>query len=288
MRSKLNPDGSKIRSLRIQRGWTQDQLAEIAGISSRTIQRAEAADCAAFETVRAIAGAFETDFDQLLKHNTEPPVNVERALSSTVGIEPIAINPAKSVLPHRWAMSLVAVSTLFLGVVAGVILTSHLEMGEESDLLAVPRISAPSPQVERSEVNLLPMVNLSQSVPKKRISAAKTQLPIQHRNPDLEESCGNQVSKTPVAAAADPGSGEIIERSQTTESLNDLVPRPQEPLPELVISESPSLWNNIPVLTEAPQKDEPVSGVLREAMNTAARKTGAFVSKAGESVRRVF
>ena len=29
---KLKPDGKKIRALRVQRGWTQEQLAEIAGI----------------------------------------------------------------------------------------------------------------------------------------------------------------------------------------------------------------------------------------------------------------
>lgn len=289
MRSKLNPDGSKIRSLRIQRGWTQDQLADIAGISSRTIQRAESADSAAFETVRAIAGAFETDFDQLLKHNTETPdPGVELAPTSELGTEPIAINSSQPTLRHRWIMPLVAGSTLLLGIATGVMLTHRPDMERKSDLVAVPDISAPLPNVERSEMHSLPIVNLQKSPPKKRIPTANTQVLNLQQDSDLKESCGNPVSNAAASLAAGPDSADIIERSQTTASLHDLLPRSQEPIPALVISESSSLWNNIPVPANNPKTDEPDPGVLREAMNTAAKKTGAFVSKAGESIKRVF
>jgi transcriptional regulator with XRE-family HTH domain len=65
--TRFNLDGAEVRALCIKRRWTREQLAEIAGVSSRTIQRAKTAGCAAFETVRAVAGAFEKDFDQLLE-----------------------------------------------------------------------------------------------------------------------------------------------------------------------------------------------------------------------------
>jgi transcriptional regulator with XRE-family HTH domain len=95
MGNKLNPDGARIRILRIQRGWTQEQLAEIAGVSSRTVQRAESANCASFETVRAIAGAFEKDLGELLKSESpgssvpEPQVHIS---IPAPGIEQIPVD----------------------------------------------------------------------------------------------------------------------------------------------------------------------------------------------------
>jgi len=185
MRSKLNPNGSKIRSLRIQRGWTQDQLADIAGISSRTIQRAETADSAAFETLRAIAGAFETDFDQLLKPDPEAlDVIGGHVPTSAVEMEPIAVNPPQSALRNGWVMFLVPLATLLLGVVAGVSLKPHLDIAKKSDVLAMPNISSPLPQFEKSERIPLSGIASLQSQPKKRIQTTKTQLSDQHQYPD--------------------------------------------------------------------------------------------------------
>jgi transcriptional regulator with XRE-family HTH domain len=51
-----------IRKLRLQRGWTQDQLAEMAGVSVRTVQRLERGDAPSLETAKALASVFEVDF----------------------------------------------------------------------------------------------------------------------------------------------------------------------------------------------------------------------------------
>lgn len=50
--------GLKIREFRIERGWTQEQLAEIADLSTRTVQRAEKDQTQDPETLAAIAAAF--------------------------------------------------------------------------------------------------------------------------------------------------------------------------------------------------------------------------------------
>lgn len=50
-----------IRKLRLQRGWTQSQLAEMADITSRTIQRIEQGQKPSLETCRALAAVFEVD-----------------------------------------------------------------------------------------------------------------------------------------------------------------------------------------------------------------------------------
>jgi transcriptional regulator with XRE-family HTH domain len=50
--------GKKTRELRLDRGWSQEQLAEIAGIVTRTVQRVEKHQTRDGETLRAIAAAF--------------------------------------------------------------------------------------------------------------------------------------------------------------------------------------------------------------------------------------
>lgn len=66
---QLNP--SKIRQLRSDRGWTQQQLAEICGLSLRTIQRVELQGIASLETSKSLAAAFELD-KAALQQSDEP------------------------------------------------------------------------------------------------------------------------------------------------------------------------------------------------------------------------
>lgn len=50
-----------VRKLRLQRGWSQDQLAEFADVSVRTIQRIERGQKASLETSKALAAVFEVN-----------------------------------------------------------------------------------------------------------------------------------------------------------------------------------------------------------------------------------
>ena len=60
--------GAFIRAYRELRKWSQEQLAEIAGVSTRTIQRVENGKSADFDTKRALARALEfEDIDVLNK-----------------------------------------------------------------------------------------------------------------------------------------------------------------------------------------------------------------------------
>jgi transcriptional regulator with XRE-family HTH domain len=47
----------RIRQLRLEKGWSQEQLATIAGLSTRTVQRIENGEQASLETLTAIAAA---------------------------------------------------------------------------------------------------------------------------------------------------------------------------------------------------------------------------------------
>ncbi|MEO3677695.1 helix-turn-helix transcriptional regulator [Rheinheimera sp. FR7-31] len=56
---QLNPQ--LIRQLRTDKGWTQQQLAEICALSLRTIQRIEVHGIASLESSKALAAAFDTE-----------------------------------------------------------------------------------------------------------------------------------------------------------------------------------------------------------------------------------
>lgn len=54
-----------VKKARLERAWSQSQLATIADVNIRTIQRLEKEGTASFETLRGIAQAFEVDVKEL-------------------------------------------------------------------------------------------------------------------------------------------------------------------------------------------------------------------------------
>lgn len=54
-----------VQKLRLQRGWSQEQLAEISGLSVRTIQRIERGQPGSLESCKALAAVFDIDLDRL-------------------------------------------------------------------------------------------------------------------------------------------------------------------------------------------------------------------------------
>ena len=60
-----------IRKLRLQRGWSQDQLAEFSGLSVRTIQRLERGSVASLESLKALASVFDVDMKTFSSEGTD-------------------------------------------------------------------------------------------------------------------------------------------------------------------------------------------------------------------------
>ena len=56
----------KIRDIRVQNTWTQQQLADLCNVSIRTIQRVERDGIASMETTMALAAAFNTPKKSLM------------------------------------------------------------------------------------------------------------------------------------------------------------------------------------------------------------------------------
>lgn len=64
-----------IQKLRLQRGWSQEQLAEVSGLSVRTVQRLERGQPGSLESMNALAAVFEIDLDRL----KEPAMDTQRS-----------------------------------------------------------------------------------------------------------------------------------------------------------------------------------------------------------------
>jgi transcriptional regulator with XRE-family HTH domain len=63
-----------VRKLRLQRGWTQEHLAQLTGLSVRSIQRLERGQPGSLESMNSLAAVFEVD-RSLFKPGDNPMPN---------------------------------------------------------------------------------------------------------------------------------------------------------------------------------------------------------------------
>jgi transcriptional regulator with XRE-family HTH domain len=54
-----------VKELRLERNWSQEKLADLSGLSLRTVQRMEGSNKAGYESLRALASAFKIDVSAL-------------------------------------------------------------------------------------------------------------------------------------------------------------------------------------------------------------------------------
>ncbi len=64
-----------IQKLRLQAGWSQEQLAALAGLSTRTIQRVERGQQPSVETLKALGAVFDLDFNTLRETDMTVPAS---------------------------------------------------------------------------------------------------------------------------------------------------------------------------------------------------------------------
>lgn len=58
-----------VRKLRLQRGWSQDQLAQLSGLSIRTIQRIERGQTPGLDSLKSLAAVFDVHVTELQMEN---------------------------------------------------------------------------------------------------------------------------------------------------------------------------------------------------------------------------
>lgn len=86
-----------VQKLRLQHGWSQQQLAELSGLSTRTVQRIEQGQAASTESLKALASVFEIDFSQLMPK--------EDAMHTATPNESIQTLPATSITERNYSVS---------------------------------------------------------------------------------------------------------------------------------------------------------------------------------------
>ncbi|PCI74840.1 MAG: hypothetical protein COB20_14315 [SAR86 cluster bacterium] len=81
----MNIDSAVLKKLRVAKSWSQEQLAEQAGLSLRTVQRIESEGIASLQSRKAIAQALEVDpstldaeADSVVGKTTEPMPKIEK------------------------------------------------------------------------------------------------------------------------------------------------------------------------------------------------------------------
>jgi transcriptional regulator with XRE-family HTH domain len=78
-----------VRKLRLRNGWSQDQLAELADVSVRTIQRVERGHKPSLETAKALAAVFEVNVTTFLtEHETMIITEHEKPATTSEHLEP--------------------------------------------------------------------------------------------------------------------------------------------------------------------------------------------------------
>lgn len=78
----MNPDNINLRDIkkmRLDRHWSQEQLAEMSGLSIRTIQRIENGENAGLESLKSLAAVFETNIVDSDKKTEMEQVRKEEA-----------------------------------------------------------------------------------------------------------------------------------------------------------------------------------------------------------------
>lgn len=89
-----------IQSRRLEKGWSQEQLAQLSGLSTRTVQRIESGQKPGLESLKCLAAVFETSISTLMQEQimTEhKPADAPKDLMLNK-IERDAIDFAQSIL----------------------------------------------------------------------------------------------------------------------------------------------------------------------------------------------
>jgi len=79
-----------VRKLRLQQGWSQEQLSQFSGLSIRTIQRIERGQKASVESLKSLAAVFEvniTDLTQETDMNSKATKPSSTADNTTVSLD---------------------------------------------------------------------------------------------------------------------------------------------------------------------------------------------------------
>jgi len=103
-----------IRQHRLNKGWSQLQLAELSGLSLRTVQRIEKGQKPTIESLKSIAAVFELDWSELVDKGTLHDID-EAQLTEAEMAELDHIREVKKFLRDCAIFALFAPIIIFMG-----------------------------------------------------------------------------------------------------------------------------------------------------------------------------
>ena len=109
-----------IQKLRLEKGWSQEHLAQVSGLSVRTVQRIERGQKPGLESLKCLAAVFETDVANLMQeHNMPTMTKSENANPSAREKEEAEAAEAKDYVDNmigfhwNWISALIVIPTLY-------------------------------------------------------------------------------------------------------------------------------------------------------------------------------
>jgi transcriptional regulator with XRE-family HTH domain len=126
---QMNLDTTRIREEREKRAWTQEQLAEVANLGLRTVQRIEATGVASFESAASLSSALSISISDLrLKVATNDATSLFQRLKANASVHMrslfAALLVALIVSPPMLAAFLLIFLSLCTAYVGGVAMAS--------------------------------------------------------------------------------------------------------------------------------------------------------------------
>ena len=92
-----------IKKMRLERHWSQEQLAEMSGLSIRTIQRIENGENAGLESLKSLASVFETNIaDSDKKEEVEQIRKEEEYVQNVKGFYKLLIFAIVNLITFLW------------------------------------------------------------------------------------------------------------------------------------------------------------------------------------------
>ena len=78
-----------VQKLRLQRGWSQQQLAELSGLNVRTIQRIEKGQEPSVESLKSLAAVFNVEFSTLKEQGMDNVISESQSAEETLAFNQV-------------------------------------------------------------------------------------------------------------------------------------------------------------------------------------------------------
>ena len=104
-----------VKKLRKRNSWSQEQLAQFAGVSLRTIQRVEAGNQASIETLKSLASVFEVEISKLKEEIIVIDKESQQWKSEPwwIRLSMLGVNKRSYLITIEYALLLIGVTSFF-------------------------------------------------------------------------------------------------------------------------------------------------------------------------------